>query len=90
MTLEEKIKNLLDGKYDYKTVEYFKLSIQDRDAIAIAIVNQFFWKLKLDNTYYLFYKDFIDFRIDELMKEEKYEAVDLYKRLLEKINLIIS
>jgi ABC-type long-subunit fatty acid transport system fused permease/ATPase subunit len=88
MDLEQKIINVLDGRYDYDTVEYFDLSIQDRDNIAKAIVNQFFWKLKVDKGYYQFYKDFIDFRMNELLKEEKYEALDLYKRLLNEIILM--
>jgi hypothetical protein len=88
MDLEQKIINVLDGRYEYDTVEYFDLSIQDRDSIAKAIVNQFFWKLKVDKRYYHFYKDFIDFRMNELLKEEKYEALDLYKRLLNEIILM--
>jgi ABC-type long-subunit fatty acid transport system fused permease/ATPase subunit len=88
MDLEQKIINVLDGRYEYDTVEYFDLSIQDRDSIAKAIVNQFFWKLKVDKGYYQFYKDFIDFRMNELLKEEKYEALDLYKRLLNEIILM--
>ena len=88
MDLEQKIINVLDGRYEYDTVEYFDLSIQDRDNIAKAIVNQFFWKLKVDKGYYQFYKDFIDFRMNELLKEEKYEALDLYKRLLNEIILM--
>jgi ABC-type long-subunit fatty acid transport system fused permease/ATPase subunit len=88
MDLEQKIINVLDGRYEYDTVEYFDLSIQDRDNIAKAIVNQFFWKMKVDKGYYQFYKDFIDFRMNELLKEEKYEALDLYKRLLNEIILM--
>jgi len=88
MDLEQKIINVLDGRYEYDTVEYFDISIKDRDSIAKAIVNQFFWKLKVDKGYYYFYKDFIDFRMNELLKEEKYEALDLYKRLLNEIILM--
>jgi hypothetical protein len=88
MDLEQKIINVLDGRYEYDTVEYFDISIKDRDSIAKAIVNQFFWKLKVDKGYYQFYKDFIDFRMNELLKEEKYEALDLYKRLLNEIILM--
>ena len=53
--IEEQIIKLLDGKYDYDTLEYFDLDSTERDIIARAIVNQFFWKMKID----FGYKDFL-------------------------------
>jgi hypothetical protein len=87
MTLEEKIQNIFNGEYEYENVEYFNLPENTRDLIANAIVNQYLYKLKTDITYFYFYTDFIDFRINELLLDEKYEAVDLYKRILFQINL---
>ena len=87
MTTEQKIIDLLDGKYQYDEIEYFDLEIEDRDIIAKTIVNEFFWKMKIDEGYRQFYLEFIDFRIQELLKEEKYESADLYKRLQQQINL---
>ena len=87
MTTEQKIIDLLDGKYQYDKIEYFNLEIEDRDIIAKTIVDEFFWKMKIDEGYRQFYLEFIDFRIQELLKEEKYESADLYKRLQQQINL---
>lgn len=87
MTTEKKIIDLLDGKYQYNEVEYFDLEIKDRDIIAKTIVDEFFWKMKIDEGYKQFYLEFIDFRIQELLNEEKYESADLYKRLQQQINL---
>ena len=81
MTTEQKIIDLLDGKYQYENLEYFELDEEQRDIIAKTIVDEFFWKMKIDEGYRQFYLEFIDFRIQELLKEEKYEATDLYKRL---------
>ena len=85
--IEETIIKLLDGKYDYNTLEYFDLDSTERDIIARAIVNQFFWKMKIDFGYKDFYLEYIEFRLDQLIKEEKYESVDLYQRLKKQINL---
>ena len=87
MTTEQKIIDLLDGKYQYDEIEYFNLEIEDRDIIAKTIVDEFFWKMIIDEGYRQFYLEFIDFRIQELLKEEKYESADLYKRLQQQINL---
>ena len=81
MTTEQKIIDLLDGKYQYENLEYFELDEEHRDMIAKTIVNEFFWKLQLDEGYRQFYLEFIEFRIQELLNDEKYEAADLYKRL---------
>ena len=87
MTTEQKIIDLLDGKYQYENLEYFELDEEQRDMIAKTIVDEFFWKMKIDEGYRQFYLEFIDFRIQELLKEEKYESADLYKRLQQQINL---
>lgn len=86
--IEEKIIKLLDGKYDYDTLEYFDLDSTERDIIAKEIVNQFFWRMKKNDSHKDFYLEYIDFRLKELIKEEKYESVDLYQRLKKQINLI--
>jgi hypothetical protein len=88
MNIEQKIIELLDGRYDYETTEYFDLDPLDRDNIAKTIVNDFFWKMKLDITHKIFYLEYIQFRLEQLIKEEKYESVDLYKRLETQINLL--
>ena len=87
MTTEKKIIDLLDGKYQYDEVEYFDLEIEDRNISAQAIVKEYFWQMEFDEQAKLFYLDFIQYRIDELIKQEKYEAVDLYQRLQKQINL---
>lgn len=87
MTTEQKIIDLLDGKYQYENLEYFELDEEQRDMIAKTIVDEFFWKMKLDEGYRQFYLEFIEFRIEELLKDEKYEAADLYQRLKLQINL---
>ena len=58
--IEETIIKLLDGKYDYNTLEYFDLDSTERDIIARAIVNQFFWKMKIDFGYKDFYLEYIE------------------------------
>lgn len=87
MTTEQKIIDLLDGKYQYENLEYFELDEEQRDMIAKTIVDEFFWKMQLDEGYKQFYLEFIEFRIEELLKDEKYEAADLYQRLQQQINL---
>ena len=87
MTTEQKIIDLLDGKYQYENLEYFELDEEQRDMIAKTIVDEFFWKMQLDEGYKQFYLEFIEFRIEELLKDEKYEAADLYQRLKLQINL---
>jgi hypothetical protein len=86
-TTEQKIIDLLDGKYQYENLEYFELDEEQRDMIAKTIVDEFFWKMQLDEGYKQFYLEFIEFRIEELLKDEKYEAADLYQRLKLQINL---
>jgi hypothetical protein len=87
MTTEKKIIDLLDGKYQYDEVEYFDLEIKDRDMIAHTIVKEYFWQMEFDEQARLFYLEFVQYRIQQLIKEEKYEAVDLYQRLEKEINL---
>lgn len=87
MRTEQKIIDLLDGKYQYDEVEYFDLEIKDRDMIAQTIVKEYFWQMEFDEQARLFYLEFIQHRINQLIKEEKYEAVDLYQRLEKEINL---
>ena len=86
--IEKQIIKLLDGKYDYDTLEYFDLDSTERDIIAREIVNQFFWRMKVNDSHKDFYLEYIDFRLKELIKEEKYESVDLYQRLKIQINLV--
>ncbi len=86
--IEEKIIKLLDGKYDYDTLEYFDLDSTERDNVARIIANQYFWKTKIDYSYKEFYLEYIDFRLEQLIKEEKYESVDLYQRLKKQINIL--
>lgn len=86
-TTEQKIIDLLDGRYQYENLEYFELDEEQRDIIAKTIVDEFFWKMQLDEGYRQFYLEFIEFRIEELLKDEKYEAADLYQRLKLQINL---
>jgi len=85
MTTEQKIIELLDGKYQYETIEYFQLNEEDRDKIANTIMNDFFYNIKQDENYRNFYLEFVDFRIQEFIRQEKYEAVDLYERLKNQI-----
>jgi len=85
MTTEQKIIELLDGKYQYETIEYFQLNEEDRDKIANTIMNDFFYNIKQDENYRNFYLEFVDFRIEEFIRQEKYEAVDLYERLKNQI-----
>lgn len=86
--LEEKIIALLDGKYDYSTLEYFDLDSTERDNVAKTIINEYFWKMKIDYGYKMFYLEYIDFRIKELIAQEQYESVDLYQRLKKQINIL--
>jgi hypothetical protein len=88
MTIEEKIVEILDGKYDIESIEYFDLSLEDREKIANTIVSQVLWKLKVDFSYKIFYLEFLEFRLQELLEEEKYESADLYRRIINKINLM--
>ena len=85
--IEEQIIKLLDGRYNYETLEYFDLEETDRDIIARSIVNQFFWRIKVNDRHKDFYLEYIEFRLEQLIKEEKYESVDLYERLKKQINL---
>lgn len=86
--IEQSIIKLLDGKCDFDTLEYFDLNSTQRDKLAKDIVNHFFKQIIKDEHYRLFYLDFIDYRLEQLLKEELYESVDLYQRL--KKQLIIS
>ena len=86
--IEEQIIQLLDGRYNYETLEYFDLEETDRDIIARSIVNQFFWRIKVNDRHKDFYLEYIEFRLEQLIKEEKYESVDLYQRLKKQINLV--
>ena len=88
--IEEQIIKLLDGKYDYDTLEYFDLDSTERDIIARAIINQYFYKMKMDYGYKQFYLEYIEFRLEQLIKEEKYESVDLYERLKKQIKDFIT
>ena len=82
MTTEEKIINLLDGKrFQYENLEYFELEEEKRNIIAKTIVDDFFWQMRIDEGYKMFYLEFIEDRIQEFLKEEKYEAADLYQRM---------
>jgi hypothetical protein len=85
--IEETIIKLLDGKYDYDTLEYFDLDSTERDIIAREIVNLYFYKMKMEDGYKQFYLEYIEFRLEQLIKEEKYESVDLYQRLKKQIDL---
>lgn len=83
--IEHKLIDILDGKYDFDNVEYFDIIEEDREVLASYIASKYFWKIKLDSTYQQFYIEYIDAKIEHYLKEEKYEGVDLYKRIKNKI-----
>ena len=85
MTIDDSVLEILNGKYDFDKIEYFDITEEDRDILASSIASRYFWKIKLDSTYNQFYIDYIDAKINHYLKEEKYEGVDLYKRIKNKI-----
>jgi hypothetical protein len=87
MDILKRVENMFQGKYDINDADYFKVPEQERDNMAKLVINKFFWQLKMDNTWKVYYLQYLEQRILELIIEDKYEEADLYKRIKKLINL---
>ncbi len=84
-TYMDKLRLLLNEKYNIPVGDYFKLKEEDKDAISSIIVEHYQRNLLQDPMNVYLYLKILRHQIDMSIQDEEYERVDIMNRCRNKV-----
>jgi hypothetical protein len=87
MNEEILLNDIFDGSFN-EDLNYFDISIEDRNIIAEKFIKHHLYIFQEDISKIRFYFEYFHFKMNVAIQNEHYEEADFYERLIKKLFLL--